>query len=142
MDCIPIFSIPHIRPIGRFHPESARQAGVLALFWAGSGLEMCFTGSELHLIAEADFERLEPWIAVELNGALLLRMPLERGVQEITLFRGMTSGVPKRVQVFKETQPIRDDPSHRLWIRGPVWDDGEFLPLPPPLAAWNSWETA
>jgi len=132
MDYVPIFDIPHIRPLGRFHPESARKLGVLPLLWAASGLEMCFTGSELHLIVEADFVRLEPWIAVELNGAPLLRMPLERGVQEITLFRGMSPGVPKRVRVFKETQPMRDDPDHRLWVRGPVWEDGEFLPLPNP----------
>jgi len=59
-------------------------------------------------------------------------MPLNRGFQDVCLFRGMTPGVPKRVRVFKETQPIGDDPRHRLWVWGAGWKGGEFLPLPEP----------
>ncbi len=50
-----IFDLPCVRPLGRYHQPSARSAGALPLFWAGSGLELCFTGSELHLLLEADF---------------------------------------------------------------------------------------
>lgn len=127
-----IFDVPHLRPFGRHRPASAQSAGALPLFWAGSGLEVCFTGSELHLLLDVDFEEAEPWISVELNGAFLLRMPLERGVQQVCLFRGMTPGVRKRVRIFKETQPIGHDPAHRLWVQGLGWKDGEFLPLPAP----------
>lgn len=48
-----IFDLPHIRPLGRWHAPSARRAGALPLLWAGSGLELRFTGSELHLLIEA-----------------------------------------------------------------------------------------
>ena len=132
METAAIFDLPQLRPLGRYHPSSARAAGALPLLWAGSGIEVCFTGSELHLILEADFGSFEPWLSAELNGAFILRMPLNRGVQKVCLFRGMMSGVPKRVRVFKETQPISDDPAHRLWVRGLGWEDGEFLPLPDP----------
>lgn len=127
-----IFSLPHVRPLGRFHETSARAQGALPLFWAASGVELCFSGRELYLIADADFSSAEPWLAAELNGAPILRMPLAPGVQEVCLFRGMTEGAPKYVRIFKETQPIGDDPAHRLWIRGLRWEGGEFRPLPSP----------
>lgn len=101
------------------------------LYWAGSSLEFTFAGSELHLVFDADFSSLEPWISVELNGAPLLRMPLERGNSSVCLFRGMTPGSPKRVRVFKETQPITDDPLHRLEVVEVRGVGGEDLPVPP-----------
>lgn len=100
------------------------------LFWAGSCLEFIFTGEELHLTFEADFTEIEPWILIEMNGAPLVRMPLERGVTDLCLFRGMTGGVEKRLRVFKETQPITDDARHRLVVTGLHGTGGEFLPAP------------
>lgn len=101
------------------------------LYWAGSSLEFTFTGETLCLSFQADFEALEPWISAELNGAPLLRMPLERGNSSVCLFRGMTPGVPKRVRIFKETQPITDDPLHRLEVMEVAGTGGELLPVPP-----------
>lgn len=101
------------------------------LFWAGSYLEFMFTGEELHLSFEADFQRVEPWIVVELNGAPLLRAPLERGTTRFCLFRGMTPGTPKRVRIFKETQPITDDSRHHLAVTSLDGAGGEFLPASP-----------
>lgn len=132
MNTAAVFSVPHLHPLGRFHPESAQRAGVLPLFWSGSGLELCFTGTELHVILEANFDRLEPWISVELNGAFLLRTPLNRGANEICLIRGLPAGTRKRVRLLKETQPMPDEPSSRLWISGLRWTGGEFLPLSEP----------
>lgn len=101
------------------------------LYWAGSSLEFTFTGETLRLSFQADFEALEPWISAELNGAPLLRMPLERGNSSVCLFRGMTPGIPRHIRVFKETQPITDDPRHRLEVTGVTGTGGEFLPPPP-----------
>lgn len=101
------------------------------LYWAGSSLEFTFTGAQLHLAFDAGFTQLEPWISVELNGAPLLRMPLERGNSRVCLFRGMTPGVPRHIRIFKETQPITDDPLHRLEVSEITGTDGAFLPLPP-----------
>lgn len=101
------------------------------LFWAGSSLEFMFTGTELHLVFEADFSLVEPWVSVELNGAPLLRAPLDRGTTRLCLFRGMTPGVSKRVRVFKETQPITDDPRHRMAVLEVRGEGGTFSPVPP-----------
>ena len=132
MEHATILNMPCVRLMGRYHHASAQSVGALPLLWAASGIELLFTGSELHLFLETDFAEAEPWLAVELNNAPILRMPLNRGTQEVCLFRGMTPGVPKRVRVFKETQPMRDDSRHRLWVRSIGWEGGDFLPLPAP----------
>ena len=127
-----VFEVPNLRPMGRFCRSAAHLAGELPLLWGGSGIDGCFSGSELRLLLDVDFDRIEPWISAELNGAPILRMPLNRGLQEVCLFRGMTPGVPKRVRIFKDVQPVSDDPRHRLRVRELRWEDGEFLPLPEP----------
>ncbi len=132
MNAAEIFTCPNIRPLGRFHRETAQRAGVLPLFWSGSGMELCFTGTELHVSLEAKFDRLEPWIAVEVNGAPLIRMPLRQGSNKICLFQGLTENVPKRVRLLKETQPMPDEDSGCLWLSGLRWSGGTFLPLPAP----------
>lgn len=127
-----IFDIPGLRPLGRFHPETARRRGVLPLLWPGSGAELHFTGGTLSFLLEADFETHEPWIAAAVDGAPMLRMPLNRGLNEVCVFRGMGEGRCRRVQLCKETQPTLDDPRQRLWLRGLCWEGGDFLPMPGP----------
>ena len=127
-----IFDIPHLRPLGRINEEAAHRTGVLPLFWACSGLEVCFDGAELRIVLEADFGQLEPWIAVEVDGAALIRMPVNRGCSEVCVFRGAEPGRPRTVRLLKETQPLAEDPRSRLWVRGLRWTGGRFLPLPEP----------
>jgi len=127
-----IFDIPQLRPLGRFQEGAARRAGALPLFWAASGLDVRFTGESLTFLLEADFAAIEPWVRVEVNGAPLIRTPLRRGTNALCVFRGMSDGVPKRVRLLKETQPVSDDPRHRLWVRGLRWEGGTFLPLETP----------
>jgi len=40
----------------------------LTLFWTASGIELEFTGSELWVDFFADYEIVEPWVSVELDG--------------------------------------------------------------------------
>ena len=127
-----IFDIPHLRPLGRFQEEAARRQGALPLFWAGSGVELLFSGTELRLVLEADFEQMEPWITVEVNGAPLIRMPMVRGENEICILRGMAPGAARRVRLLKDTQPMETDERHSLLVRAVRWEGGDFLPLPEP----------
>ena len=85
------------------------------------GIECLFTGSELALCLDAGFTLYEPWVSVELNGAWIARFPVQPGRSRVTLFRGMTPGVPKHVRVLKDVQAMHDDPDHFLLI--------EALPL-------------
>ena len=50
----------------------------------------------------------------------------------VTLFRGMTPGVPKHVRVLKDVQAMHDDPDHFLLIEALAFEGGTFLPLPEP----------
>lgn len=122
--------IPHLRILGRTAPGSDQSP--LPLFWAGSGVEMNYMGGELWAQWETDYTNNEIWILVELNGAAILRMPLERGRTRHCLFRGLSPGVPRRVRIFKETQGVTDDPRHLLLLTGLGIKEGECLPLPTP----------
>lgn len=132
MNAAAAFDIQNLRTLGRFREETARRANVVPLFWSGSGLELSFTGEELHVILEAGFARYEPWVSVEVNGAALIRTPLHPGENDICLFRGLTAGPPKRVRLLKEVQPMPDDHAGYLWVSGLRWKGGIFLPLPEP----------
>lgn len=128
MTTTPLEEIPALRPLGR---SAGRWP--LTLFYTASGLECRFTGSELWLCLNAAYDRYEPWISVELNGAWISRFPVGPGEGKVCLFRGMTPGVPKHVRVFKDGQAMHDDPGHLLQITALQHDEGAFLPPPPRL---------
>lgn len=128
----PVWEISHLRPLGRHQREAAEKAGVLPLFWTGSGVELLFTGTELHAVLEAGFQTLEPWASVEVNGSLLQRLPLRRGRNELCLFRGLAPGAVKRVRLLRESQPMPEDREDVLTLTALGWTEGDFLPLPRP----------
>lgn len=132
MQSASVFHVPHLRLLGRYHPESARRNGALPLFWSGSGVELCFSGGELHAVLEADFGESAPWVGVEVDGALLQRRPLDRGANRLCLLRGLPPGTPRRVRLLRESQPMSDDPSESLRLTELRWEEGTFLPLPAP----------
>lgn len=127
-----IFEIPHLRFLGRFQPESAREAGALPLFWTGSGVELCFSGRELRVTLEAAFSLHAPWVAEEVDGAPLLRTPLPPGESTLRLLHGLPEGTPRRIRLLRESQPMPDDPADSLRITSLGWEGGGFLPLPAP----------
>ena len=57
---------------------------------------------------------------------------MQAGRSRVTLFRGMTPGVPKHVRVLKDVQAMHDDPDHFLLIEALAFEGGTFLPLPEP----------
>ena len=125
---VSIDKLPQVRVLGRTTGTEK-----VNLFWTGSGIEMIYTGSELWLQVNADYDTMEPWLTVELNGARISRFPVNKGINEICLFRGMTVGKPKHVRILKEVQAMSCDPVHLLQILGLQYADGEFLPLPEPV---------
>ena len=127
MDSSPLSSLPAIRLLGR-----RNAAAPTRLVHTASGLECLFTGSELWFTIQADFDQLEPWISIELNGAWITRMPLARGENRVCVFRGMTPGVPKHVRLLKDVQAMSVDPTHAITLKSAEYSDGEFLPLPVP----------
>lgn len=119
--------LPQVRALGR---HTGRDP--LTLFWTASGMELEFTGSELWVDLFADYEVVEPWVSVELNGAWVARFAVNPGKSRVCLFRGMTPGKAKHLRLLKDVQAMHDDPAHLLQITGLEYAGGEFLPLPEP----------
>jgi len=105
--------LPQVRALGR---HTGRDP--LTLFWTASGMELEFTGSELWVDLFADYEAVEPWVSVELNGAWVARFAVNPGKSRICLFRGMTPGKAKHLRLLKDVQAMHDDPAHLLQITG------------------------
>ncbi|MER2025323.1 MAG: hypothetical protein ABS879_06865, partial [Eubacteriales bacterium] len=116
--------VPNLRLHGRIDRQAVRKEGGFPLFWAGSGAEFLFTGTDLSVDLQASFTKVEPWIAVELNGTQIIRMPLSRGINRISLLRGMTPGAAKHIRLFKETQPVFEDDEHFLCLTAIHADGG------------------
>ncbi|MCR5237205.1 MAG: hypothetical protein K6E34_08425, partial [Lachnospiraceae bacterium] len=66
---------------------------ILPLFWNHSGIELVCDGSELWVELEADCGFYEPWIAAELNGALMSRRMLLASDRYLCLYRSMEPNV-------------------------------------------------
>ena len=98
--------LPQIRALGR---HTGRDP--LTLFWTASGIELDFTGSELWVDFFADYEVMEPWVSVELNGAWIARFAVNPGQSRVCLFRGMTPGKAKHIRLLKDVQAMHDDPA-------------------------------
>lgn len=124
---VSVAALPQVRVLGR-----TTGTDVINLFWTGSGIEFIYTGSELWMEVNADYDTMEPWLSVELNGVQISRFPVNKGKSIVSLFRGMTVGKPKHVRILKEVQAMSGDPVHMLQILGLQYADGEFLPLPEP----------
>ncbi len=127
MDRIPLTDNDRIRVLGRTSPRR----DPLTLFWTGAGIEMRATGRELYVDLIVDFENHEPWIEIEIDGALNQRRMLDRGKQTVCLFRGMDPGPVRHVRLIKSTQAPSQDEKSLLQIEAVV-TDGELLPIEPP----------
>lgn len=100
----------------------------IPLFWNHSGVEVRVTGSELWIEVETDCGHLEPWIATELNGAMMSRQMLMPGNHSICLFRSFSPDTVKTVKFYRELQAVSEDFKCKVLVKG-FRTDGEFLPV-------------
>lgn len=126
---VPIHDV-HYLSLGR-HGDLRNDLGY-PLFWTGSGVGLDYDGAELWLEIEASYNEYEPWISVDVDGTQVSRLALDRGSNDVCLFRGLDTGTIKHVRVLKETQFMHEDPSQTCIVRGLRCDDGQFHPLTSP----------
>ncbi len=84
----------------------------VTLIWSGSSLEMNITASELYILAEGPFENFENWIAIEINGEIISRRPLNKEKEWIQIFRMMDPTKEKHVRIITEVQAMNPDAAH------------------------------
>jgi len=99
-------------------------------FWTASGIEVNVNASQLWAQIQSDYDNLEVWISVWLNGVQTSRIMLNQGVNDICLFRNLPSQKAKNVRIYKETQAMGDDAKHRFLLKS-FKTDGDFLPVTP-----------
>ena len=75
-----VAALPQVRVLGR-----TTGTDVVNLFWTGSGIEFIYTGSEIQVEVNADYDAYEPWLAVELNGVQISRVPLPSKLEDPSL---------------------------------------------------------
>lgn len=112
----------------KIHGRTIEDACPLPLFWNHAGVEVNATGSELWIDLEVDCDFHEPWIATELNGALMSRQMLLPGEYSICLYRSMVPGVMKNVKFYRELQAMGEDEKTHILVKG-FRTDGDFLPV-------------
>jgi lysophospholipase L1-like esterase len=136
-DLVPLGRIPTIRVLGR--RSRAEESGasdpssLVTLWWAGSGIEFDFDGESVEIGLNADWDRMNPWVCVELDGVLITRTPVPRGFSRLQVFAGMNPGRKRswHVRVLRETEPQPGDNRQLLQIVGIKGAGGQFLKMRP-----------
>ncbi|HIV90397.1 MAG TPA: GDSL family lipase [Candidatus Eisenbergiella stercoravium] len=115
---------PEIHILGR-----TRTGNPLPLFWTASGLEFLTDGGELWFELESDYESMEEWVRIEVDGFCLQRLIVPKGRSRLCAFRGFPAGTMRRVRLLKEVQPMREDEKRCLLVHG-LDCDGKLYPIP------------
>lgn len=133
----------------------------LTLFWNGSGIEINVRATVVKLRCYADYSVFEPWIDVLVEGVRYQKRPLEKGINEITIWQGNAeSDIPLRnIKIMRDTPAmaadgdtlirieavitdgmfeIVDEPGHRIEFIGDSITSGEGCMGPVSEQEWNS----
>jgi len=136
----------------------------LTLFWNGSGIEMNVRATVVKIRCYADYSVFEPWIDVLVEGVRYQKRPLEKGINEITIWQGNAgpgeSDIPLRnIKIIRDTPAMAadgdtliriesvitdgtfenvDEPGHRIEFIGDSITSGEGCMGPVCEQDWNS----
>ena len=124
--------IPELKVHGRTACDRSGKPEMnpLALFWAGSGIEVNVAASEMWVNVKSDCVLYEPWILVVINGTVISRLMLPPGGHRVCLFRNFDPAEVHNVRVVKDTQAMSEDQSHSLVVQSvEVSEDYRFMPV-------------
>jgi len=125
-----IDQIPYKKILGR-NVKAAGQNEVLNLFWGASALEIKVKSSEVWVELSSDYDNLEIWIAIEVNGFQISRFMVEKEKKLYCIARNLNPEKENLISIIKDTQPMPDDVKHSLFIHSVgLSDSGEFCKIP------------
>lgn len=119
--------IPYLRVLGR----NNGYLKPVTLFWTASGIEMNVKAKEVWVKVRSEYEILEPWVDVVVDGALSQRLMVNKGEQKICLFRNMEGDKVRNVKLLRDTPAFPTDEKTLLQVLE-IETDGEFFPLEEP----------
>lgn len=99
------------------------------LFYTGSRYEMNVRASYLSVVIRASFAMHEQWIAVLVDGAPMIRMPLVFGTNEILILKNRNPEREHNIRIIKETPVMPNDGDPYIELIE-ILTDGELLPVP------------
>lgn len=102
----------------------------LPLFWTASGLEFRTDANELWFTLESDYDSMEEWIRIEVDGFCLQRLIVPKGKSRLCAFRNFPSGTMRTVKLLKEIQPMPEDEKRYLLVHDLECDGRIELPEP------------
>lgn len=126
-----INEIPYKKILGR-NIKSAGSNETLNLFWGASAIEVKVKANEVWAELSSDFDNLEIWVAVEVNGFQISRFMLSKEKRLCCLARNLNPEKENLISLIKDTQPMPDDVKHALYVHSiGLNDDGKFCPVNP-----------
>ena len=81
--------IPYLRILGRTNGSLEP----VTLFWTASGIELNVKATEIWVKIRSDYDVFEPWVDVIVDGVLSQRLMVNKGEQEICLFRNTLNSI-------------------------------------------------
>ena len=125
-----ISKIENKRILGRSYYKEGDEK--LALFWGGSALEINVRGREVYACLSADYEGMELWVAVEINGAPVSRFVVEKEKRNYCLARNLNPQKENLITIIRDTQPLNEDSKSAFYVHSILADDNaEFCPIKP-----------
>ena len=124
-----IYNIAKTDKIKR-HGRTAAGNNSDCFFWADSGIEFNIKANSAYLNIVCDYAAYEPWITLEINGALISRMRLEKGENKICLFRGFDTNALRNVKVLRDSQPFGNNSECLRFVS--LDTDGELFDVDEP----------
>lgn len=125
-----INQLDYKRILGRNSYDDSKEE--LALFWGGAALEININAREVWACISADYDNLEIWLAVEINGVQISRFILEKGRKWYCIAHNLNPQKENLISIIKDTQPLDEDKTHSLVIHSIRLDDeGLLLPVKP-----------
>ena len=122
--------IAHKRILGRNVYKDGDEK--VALFWGGAALEVNIRAREIWACISTDYDGLEQWLAVDVNGAQVSRFMLNKEKTWYCLARNMNPEKENLISIIKDTQPMSEDSTHSFIIHALGLDEaGEFCPVAP-----------
>ena len=97
--------IPYLRILGRTNGSLEP----VTLFWTASGIELNVKATEIWVKIRSDYDVFEPWVDVIVDGVLSQRLMVNKGEQEICLFRNMERDKVRNVKLLRDTPAFPTD---------------------------------
>ena len=123
MNSIKDTAMPLVKVMGR----TSAQAPVV-LFWTGSRYEMDVKAANLSVVIKASYEVHEQWIVVLCDGAVMIRMPLQKGDNVIPVLRNRNPETLHHIRIVKDSPVLPGDGDHYIELTD-ILSDGALYPV-------------